>query len=89
MVKRKELEANIPWWFHAIALIVLLFYLMSTELSLIGWLIIGVLIMFCASKCFKLASRVGANETIAYIIGFLFSFIGLLGYYAYYIFKRK
>ena len=52
----------------------------AASVTLIFWLIF----IACGNKCSKLASEIKKNPNVAYVIGFMFSLLGLLGYGIYY-----
>ena len=50
------------------------------------WTLIGGFIaVACGNKCSKWAYEIKKSTNAAYIVGFLFSLLGLLGYWVYYI----
>lgn len=71
--------------------ILLIAYLLSLLLLIINLmsLILVLLSLACAVDCVKLAKRMKKNNDIAYIIGFIFSLIGLIIYWIYYKNKSK
>lgn len=52
----------------------------ATTWTLIG----GFIAITCGNKCSHLAFEIKKNQNWAYIIGFLFSLLGLLSYWIYY-----
>ena len=42
------------------------------------------ILLYCSKKCFELALEIKKSTTLAYIIGILFSLLGLLDYWIYY-----
>ena len=49
-------------------------------------MVIGI---FCGNKCAKWASKIKKSPNVAYIVGFIFALLGLLGYWIYYKIKSK
>ena len=47
-------------------------------------LIGGGIAILCGNKCAEFSNRINKNQNLAYIVGFLFCLLGLLGYWIYY-----
>ena len=57
----------------------------ATTVSLMG----GVIALACANKCSDWAKKINKSMNFAYVIGFVFGLLGLLGYWIYFIIKEK
>jgi len=54
------------------------------------WTLIGGFIFIaCGNKCSKWASEIKKSPSVAYVVGFTFSLLGLFGYWIYYKVKSK
>ena len=61
-----------------------IYFTMGYIFGLLFWCIIFI---YCGNKNSKWASKINSNMNLAYAIGFMFSLLGLLGYWIYY--KKK
>lgn len=79
---------GVSTWFIAISWIVVIFNIINTRFSF-SVFVSGILALWFAKLCAGWASKIKGNPNVAYIIGFIFSLFGLLGYYIYYRIKSK
>ena len=49
----------------------------------IGYIIGFMFALYCGKKCFEMASKIKKPKSFAYLIGFMFAFLGLLIYWIY------
>jgi len=83
MEKRKKL-----FWLLGISVVVIgiLIYFNQTDLQFV--LVGSLFSLVSAIICWWLALKIKSNEVIAYLLGFVLGFIGLLIYFVFYLVKR-
>jgi len=89
-MKSKEKEFYSSWVFIISIALICVTIVGSIRREEFWISIVGACIsLFSAFKCRQWAIKIKSNETLAWFIGLLLSVLGLIGYYLYYMSKRR